>query len=294
MQKKAITLLIISFMAVSIVLGATLLLAQGARAETAVSPNPEQAVSSLAWQQKVDSWVLETAGANTETEFLIYLTEQADLSGAAAHQTKEAKGRYVYEQLTAVAQRTQPELIAALKAENVDYRPYWVSNMIWVRGDHTLLQKLAQQPDVAHIYANPSVELDHFDITQLQTLQAVPQTPEWNLTKVNAPDVWADGVTGDSVDHTLGWHDAIHENNSNTAPGNPCGFDAAAPCDDHGHGTHVLGTMVGDDGAGNQVGMAPGATWMACRSMEQGYGTPAPIANALNGLWLPIHLGATQ
>ena len=39
-----------------------------------------------------------------------------------------------------------------------------------------------------------------------------------------------------------------------------CGTDSPFPCDDHGHGTHTMGTMVGDDGSGNQVGMAPGAS----------------------------------
>ena len=29
--------------------------------------------------------------------------------------------------------------------------------------------------------------------------------------------------------------------------------------DTDGHGTHVMGTMVGDDGGDNQIGMAPGA-----------------------------------
>ena len=33
-----------------------------------------------------------------------------------------------------------------------------------------------------------------------------------------------------------------------------------APCDSNGHGTHTMGTMVGDDGAGNQIGVAPGAS----------------------------------
>ena len=36
-----------------------------------------------------------------------------------------------------------------------------------------------------------------------------------------------------------------------------------------------MGTMVGDDGAGNQIGMAPGAKWIGCRNMNSGWGTPA-------------------
>src|SRR5699024_2364865 len=45
-------------------------------------------------------------------------------------------------------------------------------------------------------------------------------------------------------------------------------YDAAGtspdePSDSNGHGTHTMGTMVGDDGGENQVGVAPGATWIA-------------------------------
>ena len=36
-----------------------------------------------------------------------------------------------------------------------------------------------------------------------------------------------------------------------------------------------MGTMVGDDGGVNQVGMAPGAKWIGCRNMNVGDGTPA-------------------
>ena len=39
-----------------------------------------------------------------------------------------------------------------------------------------------------------------------------------------------------------------------------CGDTVA--CDTNGHGTHTMGTMVGDDGDGNQIGVAPGATWI--------------------------------
>jgi uncharacterized repeat protein (TIGR01451 family) len=38
-----------------------------------------------------------------------------------------------------------------------------------------------------------------------------------------------------------------------------------SPNDGNGHGTHTMGTMVGDDGAANQIGMAPEAEWIACR-----------------------------
>ncbi len=80
------------------------------------------------------------------------------------------------------------------------------------------------------------------------------------------------GVKGETVDHTYNWLNAI------PASGN---FDACAgldsPCDDHGHGTHTVGTMVGATvGTSNVItyGVAPGAQWMGCRNMRNGVGTP--------------------
>lgn len=58
--------------------------------------------------------------------------------------------------------------------------------------------------------------------------------------------------------HDYAWHDAI--------------ASTLAPLDDHGHGTHVTGIAVGDDGAGNRIGVAPGAEWIGCRNMDHGVG----------------------
>jgi serine protease AprX len=76
---------------------------------------------------------------------------------------------------------------------------------------------------------------------------------------------WNNGVPV----HAYSWHDSIHTG------GGACGPDTVEPCDDHNHGTHTTGTMVGDDGGTNQIGVAPGARWVACRNMDQGDGTPA-------------------
>ena len=47
-----------------------------------------------------------------------------------------------------------------------------------------------------------------------------------------------------------------------------CGSPSLEPCDNNGHGTHTMGTMVGDDGGGNQIGVAPGARWIAAKGCE--------------------------
>ncbi len=262
----------------------------------------------------VTTSVVSPSSSSGETEFLVFLSQQADLSRAASLPTRSTRAAYVVQQLRALAERTQAPLLAELQQRNAVYRSYWIANLIWVRGDASLQQFLASRPEVAHIYANPSIQLAFppasaspsgkpsltNGLSPFSLLPSLPQGIEWNIQKVNAPAVWAAGVTGQgaviagqdtgyqwdhpalkssyrgwngsTVDHNYNWHDAIHENNPSTPAGNPCGFDVTAPCDDYGHGTHTMGTMVGDDGAGNQIGMAPGARWIGCRNMEQGWG----------------------
>lgn len=265
----------------------------------------EPGLAQPEWQSRVDPWVLEKAALG-KTEFLVSLTEQSDLSGAAALETRAAKGRYVYEQLNQTAQRTQAPLLRRLQAAGVAFRPYWIANLVWVRGDTALIQELAQRPEVAHIYANPWVELDlpPSDAAGEITGPAAVAQIEPNITRVRADEVWAAGFTGqgvvvggqdtgyswehpalknqyrgwdaatDTAVHDYSWHDAIHTDNPYSGGPNECGFDSLVPCDDNGHGTHTMGIMVGDDGAGNQIGMAPGARWIGCRNMENGWGSP--------------------
>ena len=65
------------------------------------------------------------------------------------------------------------------------------------------------------------------------------------------------------------------------------------PCDDFFHGTHTIGTAIGDDGGTNQIGMAPGAKWIGCRNMDQGNGTPARYIECMEFFLAPYPLGCT-
>lgn len=271
-------------------------------------------ITTTAWQSKIDPQVL-TSAASGETDFLVVMEEQADLSGAAELTTKQEKGEYVFQQLTATASRSQESLINSLENQKVNYRSYWVVNMVWVRGSRTTLQSAASLSEVAHIYADPWIKND-LEETGASTPASSPNVVEWNISKVNAPDVWADGYTGQDVviggqdtgyqwdhpalkeqyrgwdgttaDHNYNWHDAIHEYISG---GNTCGLDLTAPCDDNSHGTHTMGTMVGDDGGSNQIGVAPGAQWIGCRNMEEGVGRPSTYIECFQWFIAPWPIG---
>lgn len=250
--------------------------------------------SAPAWQAKVAPQLLQTVQADGEAEFVVFLREQADLSAASALEGKAEKGALVQRLLAETAQQSQAPLLRRLAAIGAEFRSYWIANMIWVRGDEAVLRLVATDPAVARVYANPARQFEGpVDEIALQPL--VPYAIEPNIEKINAPQLWAQGYTGQGVviggqdtgydwdhpalinqyrgwnggsaDHNYHWHDAVHSG------GGVCGADSSEPCDDHGHGTHTMGTMVGDDGASNQIGVAPGAKWIGCRNMDQGTGS---------------------
>ena len=279
----------------------------------ALVPAPPPSVMS-----KIDPRVLAQTAAGGQAEFLVVLADQADLSGAAGLPTKIEKGRYVTHALLAKAQGTQGPLIAWLRAQPAQYQAYYIVNMVWVKGGASLVQALAARPDVSGIQANPLV----------QGAQTVPQWApasgtapepagiEPNVSYVHANQLWTLGFTGQgmvigsgdtgvqwdhpalkphyrgwngsSADHNFNWHDSIHDSS-----GNPCGNDSPAPCDDYGHGTHTTGTAVGDDGGGNQIGVAPGAKWIGCRNMDQGVGTPARYIECFQFFLAPYPITGT-
>jgi len=259
------------------------------------------------WRDKVDPWVLDS-GRSQETEFLVFLDDQADLSAAAQLPTKEAKGQYVFQTLTEIASRAQVPVLDDLRSRGIEHRAYWIANMIWVRSGIDTVQAMAERSDVAHIYANPSVRVDEIPRLPGDDPES-PESVEWNIALVNADDVWTEGVTGAGAvvagqdtgylwshpalvnqyrggpgNHDYNWHDAVHSG------GGTCGADSPEPCDDHGHGTHTMGTIVGDDGLGNQVGMAPTAQWIGCRNMNQGAGTPTTYSECYQFFLAPTDL----
>lgn len=262
-----------------------------------VLPIMAMAQSSTAWRAKVDPVVLKKAETQTTIEFVAVLKQQADLSAADQLETKEEKGVFVYNALKAAAQHSQGEINALLTRSNTTFRSFWVVNCVLITADIKTLQAVAELASVDQIIENGKFVVSKTFKTPLDKDENMlsPAAVTWGITKTKADQVWALGIkgkgavvagedtgyewehpalkskyrgwNGSSADHNYNWHDAIHETGSN------CGADSQEPCDDQEHGTHTMGTMVGDDGKGNQVGMAPEAKWMGCRNMNENVGT---------------------
>ena len=278
-------------------------------------------ITAATYMSKIDPSVLQKTQEGP-TPFLVMLKSQADLSAADALPTKDEKGAYVYQTLTQLAEQDQVELRALLDQLGVPYQSFWITNMIWVDGDAQTATALAQSEKVERIYDAPAIRSA---LPKPEPASRSAQGIEWNISKIRVPEVWAMGITGKGTviagqdtgydwdnpllkaqyrgwngsiaDHAYNWHDAVHSNNAQTTDGNSCGFDSAEPCDDNGHGTHTMGTMLGSDlamsdpawpaGAANATGVAPGAQWIACRNMETGMGTPALYAECFEWFVAP-------
>ena len=267
---------------------------------------------------KIAPWVVEHTSYGQQVEFFVVLADRADLSAAANLPTKTEKGRFVYQTLSEKAQRTQGPILQWLRERNIEHQSFYIVNAILVKGTRQIADTLAARPDVARVEGNPRIQNDLPQPEAVDESRTAsggrPAAIELGIQYTHAPDVWGLGFTGEGIvvagadtgirwthnalkahyrgwdgqnaDHDYNWHDSIHD-----SVGNPCGNDSTEPCDDSGHGTHTVGTMVGDDGAGNQIGMAPGAKFIGCRNMDGGVGTPARYIECMQWFLAPTRIG---
>jgi serine protease AprX len=268
-----------------------------------LAPVSSLANSSASGIQSVglDPRVLEDTSNGETGQFLVLLRYQVDTSRAALRAGNWIEqGRSVFNALHQKANATQPAILHLLDTLGASYRTYYIANLIVVKGNRYVVDALVGRGDVQ------AIESDRPFRVPLEAPESIspsaPQGIEWNLTWVHAPDLWNLGFTGQgmvyanadtgvewdhpalephyrgwdglNVDHNFNWWDAVHEDISGNGS-NPCGFSSSTPCDDYGHGTHTMGTGIGDDGGTNRIGVAPGAKWIACRNMDDGVGRPS-------------------
>jgi len=126
-------------------------------------------------------------------------------------------------------------LLLGLWALGAEARPFWVANLVWVRGGLDALSDAASRPEVERIASNPRVSAR---LPEAEAAGGAPLAVEWGVSRVNAPYAWGLGYTGQGVvvagqdtgyqwdhsalrthyrgwkgtmaDHDYNWHDAIH------------------------------------------------------------------------------------
>jgi subtilisin family serine protease len=221
------------------------------------------------------------AAADGRAGFFVLFHGQADLAGAAAVGDWTLRGRFVYDTLAVHAARAQAATRAWLQGRGIAYYPLLAQNALFVTADEPALRALAALPEVAALRANYVHPLEPVSTQQ----PPYPEGVAWGVALVGADDVWNDfdvsgsGIVVANIDTGVEYtHDALYINyKCGSGPHADCWYDPSAicpdpavPCDNDGHGTHTMGTMVGDQDPGllYNAGMAPDAQWIACKGCE--------------------------
>lgn len=243
--------------------------------------------------------------AGASDAVLLELREQAELSGVRTLRGAD-RTLAAYAELRRVAEKTQPSLLAELERRRIAAERFWIVNAVRIEADAHTRAWLRTRDEVARVIPDRPWRVELPDLQPAGPARAIEPSLQW----IGVPTLWARGIRGQgvliagqdtgylfthpaligsyrgydgsNVAHDYHWFDGITSGGIATCPAN-----SPEPCDDHGHGTHTMGTMVGDDGAGNQIGIAPAARWIGCRNMDRGVGTPSTYLRCMQFFLAP-------
>lgn len=274
-------------------------------------------INAQAQQVKIEDAVYDAFGSSKIVEYIVYMRDRADFSQGVPFQKKSDKANFVYRTLVQKAEKSQKEIIDYLKANNIFFQSFYVTNAILIRSDIQTFLWISKREEAEWIFYNQPIKLLQYE-AEKETALPREVEPEWGLKMIQADSVWKMGIRGKNVviggqdtgfswevsplknkyrgyvdsttaEHRYNWYDAIHESNPNYPDSllNPCGFNSLVPCDDNNHGTHTMGTMVGEDEE-NKIGVAPEAQWIACRNMDRGWGKPSTYLECFEWFLAPF------
>ena len=159
------------------------------------------------------------------------------------------------------------------KLENTALAPpetLWIINGIAATVPVAALNGLVNRAGVDVVYLNETVELPPAAVPA-----GAPGNPAytyWNISEIRATDLWEFGYygTGVVVATMDSGVDALHADiGPKWRGGSNSWFDPhyqhATPFDASGHGTGVMGLIVGGNAGGFDMGVAPDAQWIAVK-----------------------------
>ncbi|WP_454860453.1 S8 family serine peptidase [Promicromonospora soli] len=265
-------------------------------------PGPQAARGSVDPADKITLAATKAFRAKGETDFWLRFAGETDLSAAGGITSWSERGEYVYDTLVAAAEESQAQAIAALEESGTDYTAYWATNAILVE-DGSLDQAVDLAADVQVLEVRPTVRhvIDEPETTDGVVPNAAANST-YGIKAINADDMWNLGFTGDGV-VVAGLDSGVSRSHpalaaqyrGATSGGDYNWFDATGastePDDADGHGTHTMGTMVGTDDGSMNIGVAPGAEWIAAN----GCADCSDAALVASGQWLlaPTRLDGT-
>ena len=221
--------------------------------DTVFSPELEQALSAAGDQELP---VIMTVRGKPD------LSEFRDLP-------KDMKRRAIVAALRDAADRDVLPLKALLENNGArGLQLLWIIHGMACKAQPAVLQSLVS------ISAIERIDLDGV-ISAPRNSSSPEPLPEWNVSSINAPDLWDIGLRGQGtvIAAMDTGADLSHPDlASKYRGGDNSWFDPygqhAFPYDALGHGTNVLGVLVGGSAGGTAIGVAPDARWIATRAFN--------------------------
>ncbi|MET0006426.1 MAG: Calx-beta domain-containing protein [Candidatus Thiodiazotropha sp. 6PLUC9] len=179
----------------------------------------------------------------------------------------------VFSSLKKQTQRASAAVARLLRKHGVktELKMLWTINGIALDLPADLVDDITGLPGVERVTADMRLTMSS---PEVEDSAAIPQ---WNIDKLNAPNLWQQEVFGEGV--VVGIMDSGVDVNHPDLSGRWRGgsnswFDPYQehdlPVDLVGHGTQALGLILGGDESGYQVGLAPEAKWIAAKIFDDG------------------------
>ncbi|RHZ33397.1 hypothetical protein DYB26_001432 [Aphanomyces astaci] len=194
-------------------------------------------------------------------------------AGASRTETIESLVDSLKEHTTTSQASVKSLLANQVESTAVEAGTTWIDSSMHIDNAPTdLVQKIAALPEVKSIYEPDIMALGETKSDD-KPASTVNEAIEWGIKKIQAPALWANGIKGDgivvaNIDSGVRYSHESLKSNWRRKYGwfDPYNKTNLLPNDALGHGTHVMGIMVGTKG----IGVAPKAKWIACKGCEGG------------------------
>ena len=212
---------------------------------------------------------------------------------------KKIKRDILVEEFKLFSEKEQSDVMSILQAEKSnnsvsDIKSHWLSNAISCKASRDLIYLLSRHNDIALIGYDEMKYMVYDNVTEdvvVEDNRDFDMTD--NITMVNADKVWDMGYTGkgvlvavldsgvnynhlDLADHLWDGGSQYPNHGYNIIGNNN------DPMDNFGHGTHCAGTVCGDGTSGLHTGIAPDATLMCVKVLDDyGYGSTSAFNSGM-------------
>jgi subtilisin family serine protease len=224
----------------------------------------------------------------------VILKDQADLSQAKTIKNYAERRQYVYKTLVTKAETSQAELRKTFDQYKIAYTPYYLENAIEVDGGPLVRMWLKTRPEVDRVLDSPHLRPLSHVLGVAKGFEDKPVETPWNIKMIHADQVWqelnvqgAGIIVGQSDSGVEGNHPEVASQYRGRQQGNDYNWldpwnHTSQPTDFGGHGTHTLGTIVGQ-----KVGVAPKAEWIGCVNLARNLGNPAYYLDCMQFMLAP-------